>query len=172
MTLARLCAQLDQHGLVLTLTPEGRLRPTANHPPPDELLVAIRAHRALLVRRLERGQHPDGRLNTGALEGQPGRCVSCSRWQGPDAYGDGLCVLGRGAHGWLDGNPDAPVMTGALHDCAAHNGQGWQAGQSRGPLARPNSGSPSQDLMRASPVADQASFASDSQRLTRPTFQR
>ncbi len=76
--------------------------------------------------------HPDrllgGHLNAAVLQLQPGRCASCARWQGPDEYGDGLCPLGRAAHGWLDGNPYAPVMTTALHECAAQAGRGWQAG--------------------------------------------
>ena len=137
-------------------------------PGPNDLGVSD----CVLALRLERGQHPDERLTAAALEGQPGRCVSCSQWQGPDAHGDGLCPLGRAAHGWLDGNPDAPVLTVALHVCAAHNGQGWQAGQSRGPLARPSPGSPLQGLMRASPVVGQVSLGSDSQRATGSTVQR
>lgn len=170
--MAELCRALTQHGVSLALTPDGKLKPTADQPPPAAVVESIKAHRVALVRRLERGQHPDGRLNASILEGQPGRCVSCGRWQGPDAYGDGLCILGRGAHGWLDGNPDAPVLTGALHVCAAHNGQGWQVKQSRGPLAWPSPGSPSQGLMRASPVVGQVSLASDSQRATEATVQR
>lgn len=78
----------------------------------------------------ERGRLPDGYLNVAVLQNHPGRCASCARWQGPDAYGDGLCVLGRQAHGWPYGNPNAPVMTTALHCCAAHGGQGWQAKRS------------------------------------------
>ena len=69
---------------------------------------------------------PDGRLNAAVLQLQPGRCASCTHWQGPDEYGDGLCPLGRRAHGWYDGNPDAPVMTTPLHECAAHAGRGWK----------------------------------------------
>ncbi|WP_156372831.1 hypothetical protein [Deinococcus sp. Leaf326] len=65
---------------------------------------------------------PDGRLNAVVLRLRPGRCASCAHWQGPDEYGDGLCPLGRLAHGWLDGQRDAPVMTTALHECAA---QAW-----------------------------------------------
>lgn len=75
--------------------------------------------------------HPDrlpgGYLNAAVLQLQPGRCASCAHWQGPDEYGDGLCPLGRAAHGWLDGNPAAPVMTTALHECAAQAGRGWKA---------------------------------------------
>lgn len=124
MTLAELGRALAQHGVFLTLTPDGKLKPTADQQPPADLVEAIRAHRAVLVRRLERGQLPDGRLNMAALQG---RCVSCGRWQGPDEYGDGLCPLGRGAHGRLDGNLAAPEMTTALHLCAAHGGKGWKA---------------------------------------------
>lgn len=127
MTLVELCRALAQHGVSLALTAEGKLKPTADQQPPSAVVESIRAHRALLVRRLERGQHPDGRLNVAALQG---RCANCGRWQGPDEYGDGLCVLGRAAHGWPYGNPDAPVMTTALHCCAAYGGQGWQAKRS------------------------------------------
>lgn len=127
MTLGELCRALGQHGVSLALTPEGKIKPTAAQQPPAELVESIKAHRAVLVRRLERGQLPDGRLNMAALQDQPGRCVSCSRWQGPDEYGDGLCVLGRAAHGWPYGNPDAPVMTTAHHCCAAYGGKGWKA---------------------------------------------
>lgn len=58
---------------------------------------------------------------------QPGRCGSCFRWEGPDEYGDGLCPLGRKAHGWLDGNPDVPVICTVHHQCAAYGGKGWKA---------------------------------------------
>lgn len=127
MTLAELGRALAQHGVILALTAEGKLKPTADQQPPGDLVDAIRAHRAVLVRRLERSQHPDGRLNVAALQDQPGRCASCGRWQGPDEYGDGLCLLGRAAHGWPDGRPDAPVLTTALHECAAYGGKGWKA---------------------------------------------
>lgn len=126
MTLVGLSARLRQHGVSLTLTPEGKLRPTARQAPPEELLQAVRDHRDPLVRRLARGQRPDGRLDVATLSAAPGRCVTCRRWTGPDAFGDGLCPLGRHAHGWLDGDPDAPVITAALHVCAAHQGNGWQ----------------------------------------------
>lgn len=137
MRLSELLPELVQHGVSLSLTPDGKLRRQADQPPPAAVVESIREHRALLVRRLERGQRPDGRLNAAALKGQPGRCVGCAHWQGPDTYGDGLCLLGRGAHGWLDGNPAAPVLTPALHACAAQNGQGWQVKQQTG--SRPNS---------------------------------
>lgn len=127
MTLTELCRALTQHGVSLALTAEGKLKPTADQQPPAELLESIKAHRDHLVRRLERGQFPDGRLNVAALQDQPGRCASCSRWQGPDEFGDGLCVLGRQAHGWPYGNPEAPVITTALHICGAYDGRGWKA---------------------------------------------
>ena len=127
MTLGELVRLLDQHGVNLALTAEGKLKPTADQQPPAEVIEGIRAHRAALVRRLERGQRADGRLDVARLSALPGHCGSCARWQGPDAYGDGLCSLGRAAHGWHDGNPRAPVLIVPHHKCAAHGGAGWKA---------------------------------------------
>ena len=101
--------------------------PSTPPPPPAALVEAMREHRAALLRQVQEGRLPDGRLDVAALSALPGRCGSCARWQGPDAYGDGLCPLGRAAHGWHDGNPKAPVLTTPHHKCAAHGGAGWKA---------------------------------------------
>ena len=95
----------------------------------DQLHVRqmLRVHREALLRQVQEGRLPDGRLDVAALSALPGRCGSCARWQGPDAYGDGLCSLGRAAHGWHDGNPRAPVLIVPHHKCAAHGGAGWKA---------------------------------------------
>ena len=87
----------------------------------------MREHREALLRQVQEGRLPDGRLDVAALSALPGHCGSCARWQGPDAYGDGLCPLGRAAHGWHDGNPKAPVLTTPHHACAAYSGKGWKA---------------------------------------------
>lgn len=127
MRLGELRAQLARHGVSLTVTEEGKLRPHAAEAPPAKLIEAIREHRAALLRQVGEGRLPDGSLDVARLAAAPGHCGCCSRWQGPDAYGDGLCPLGRAAHGWADGNSAAPVLTAVHHRCAAHGGQGWRA---------------------------------------------
>lgn len=94
MTLAELVRLLDQHGINLTLTAEGKLRPTAEQQPPAEVIEGIRQHRAALVRRLERGQRADGQYYLADLVPVAGICASCSRWQS-FAAGDlhGRCSL-------------------------------------------------------------------------------
>lgn len=68
----------------------------------------------------------DGRIDMQQVAQQKGVCLTCARWQ-TDEFGDGLCPLGRRAHGWYDGNPTLAVITTAAHRCAAHGGAGWQA---------------------------------------------
>lgn len=126
MRLAEVRAALVRHGVSLAATPEGKLRPRAELPPPRELVEAMREHRAALLRQVEESRLPDGCLDLAQLGTLPGRCATCARWQ-PDGYGDGLCPLGRAAHGWADGNPEAHVITTALHECAGHAGRGWKA---------------------------------------------
>lgn len=127
MRLAELREHLARHGVSLTVTEEGKLRPHAPEAPPAELLEAMREHRAALVRQVKEGRLPDGRLDVARLAAAPGHCGCCARWQGPDEYGEGRCPLGRAAHGWADGNPKAPVLTVPHHACAAYDGQGWKA---------------------------------------------
>lgn len=101
MTLPQLVRLLDQHGVSLTLTDAGKLRPAADQVPPAKVVEGIKAHRAALVRRLERGQRADGRYHLEDLQARPGICASCARWK-PDAPGDllGQCpkVGGMGIH--------------------------------------------------------------------------
>lgn len=108
-------------------TEAGRLRYDAPGPLPVVLVEGMKAHRAALLRQVEEGRATDGRLNVAALAAQPGHCGCCAHWEGPDAYGDGLCPLGHGAHGLLGGNPDRPVMTVSHHSCAAREGRGWKS---------------------------------------------
>lgn len=70
---------------------------------------------------------PDGQWDVAALAAQPGHCGCCAHWEGPDAYGDGLCRLGRASHGWADGNPTLPVLTFPHTICAARTGRGWKS---------------------------------------------
>lgn len=126
MRLSDLRRELVRHGVNLAVGEAGKLRPSAATPPPAELVEAMREHRAALLRQVQEGRLPDGRLDVTRLSSTPGHCGCCARWQGPDAYGDGLCPLGRAAHGWADGNPDAPVLTVAHHECGAYEGQGWK----------------------------------------------
>lgn len=119
MRLGELRAQLARHGVSLTITEEGKLRPHAAEAPPAELIEAIREHRAALLRQVEEGRTADGRLDVAWLATQPGRCGTCTRWRGPDTYSDGQCRLGRAAHGWADGDPLAPVTTTVHHACQA-----------------------------------------------------
>lgn len=67
MRLSELLPLLDQHGVSLTLTDAGKLRPTAEQQPPAELIEGLKAHRAVLVRRLERGQTPSGHYHLPTL---------------------------------------------------------------------------------------------------------
>ncbi|WP_216319742.1 hypothetical protein [Deinococcus aestuarii] len=126
MRLVELRRELVRHGVSLAVTAEGKLRPSADARPPRELVEAMREHRAALLRQVEEGRLPDGRLDVDRLAAEPGHCGCCARWQGPDAYGDGMCPLGRAAHGWADGSPTALVLTPSHHGCGAHSGQGWQ----------------------------------------------
>ena len=127
MNLGELRHLLTTSGVALTVTPEGKLRYEAPHGLTPDVVEAMRQHREALLRQVQEGRLPDGRLDVAALSALPGHCGCCARWQGPDAYGDGLCPLGRAAHGWPDGNPDAPVLTPPHHTCAAYSGQGWKA---------------------------------------------
>lgn len=114
MRLAALLKLLGQHGVNLTLTEAGKLRPTADTPPPAEVIEGIREHRAPLVSRLARGQRPDGRYYFVDLERQSGVCASCSRWQ-PVFIGSlmGLCPL------------TTAVEIHAAHRCVVREGRGW-----------------------------------------------
>ncbi len=47
------------HGIKLTLTPAGKLRPVAEAAPPAEVLAAIRQHREALVARLTAPRNPE-----------------------------------------------------------------------------------------------------------------
>lgn len=60
------------------------------------------------------------------LSSEPGRCGSCSRWKATGYSLEGECFAGRRAHGWWDGQPDAPVLTHPAHQCAASNGNAWR----------------------------------------------
>lgn len=62
-----------------------------------------------------------------ALQAESGRCGSCRRWTPAEYPLEGECNAGRRAHGWFDGDPQAPVLTTPHHRCAAQGGQGWQA---------------------------------------------
>lgn len=81
MKLTELLVSLDQHGVSLSVTADSRLNPTAEQRPPDEVVEGIKAHRAELVRRLERGQRADGRYYLEDLQARPGICASCAHWQ-------------------------------------------------------------------------------------------
>ena len=101
-----------------------RLTPPESPPASSPQAEPVRASKVPSVTFA--GRLPDGRIDMQRLAHQQGVCLTCARWQ-PDEYGDGLCPLGRRAHGWYDGNPAAPVITTAAHRCAAKNGAGWQA---------------------------------------------
>lgn len=127
MTLAELVRLLEQHGVSLTLMPEGKLKPTAAKPPPTEVLAGLRQHRAALARRLEEGRTIDGRLDVNRLSQQPGRCGSCAKWL-PTPYAlEGECIAGRRAHGWFGGDPRAEVLTHPAHQCGVLEGIGYRA---------------------------------------------
>lgn len=71
------------------------------------------------------------RPDAAALAQTPGHCGCCARWT-PTGYPlEGECSAGRRAHGWPDGNPDAPVLTTPHHTCAAYSGRGWKAREGR-----------------------------------------
>lgn len=122
MTLVSLTQQLHHHGVRLDLTPEGRIRPHGENAPPTELIDAIREHRALLVRRLERGQTADGCYDLTRLLPLPGICASCTRWTPSAEWGVlmGTCPLPTTA--FEDGRP---LALHAAHRCIARGGHGW-----------------------------------------------
>ena len=94
--------------------------------PPAELLTQIRAAKPALLEALK-SMSPVHTLPAVA----PRTCGSCACWSALSAplVHMGLCAVGRRAHGWLDGNPVAPVEIQAGHGCAAHGGKSWQAQQ-------------------------------------------
>ena len=120
MRLAELVALLEQHGINLCLTDDGKIKPSSDQQPPTEVIhqmrEGVRQHRAVLVRRLDRNQRADGRYYLVDLLPVAGICASCGRWQ-PFTPTDlhGRCVLadalGRhGAHpcdvsGWVRRTP-------------------------------------------------------------------
>ena len=142
MTLGELVRLLDQHGVNLALTAEGKLKPTADQQPPAEVIEGIRAHRAALVRRLERGQRADGRLDVARLSALPGHCGSCARWEEAPDWGPLMGVCGCPPAAWPGGLP--PLAIHAGHRCAAYReegeevGRGYRAkGQAPAPRPRP-----------------------------------
>lgn len=130
MNLGDLKRAMQEYGVSVSLTSEGRLKTTAPQRPPESLVEAIREHRGALIEDLLHPR-PSGHSNIELLSQQAGRCGTCLHWT-PDAFDDGLCSLGRAAHGWLDGNPKVPVITPPHHQCAAHDGKGWKAHQQKG----------------------------------------
>lgn len=76
------------------------------------------------------GKHLNLPPDWAAMGTESGRCGSCARWTRTDYILEGECNAGRRAHGWFDGNPQAPVIITIAHRCAAHGGQGWQAKRS------------------------------------------
>lgn len=127
MTLNDLVRLLEQHGVTLTLTPDGKLKPAAAAPPPPQVIEGIRQHREILVRRLERGQQVNGRFDVSSLDQSPRCCASCTRWKPTPFPLEGECGAGRQAHGWQDSDPKAPVLTHPAHQCAALGGFGYRA---------------------------------------------
>ena len=123
MTLAMLLVSLTQYGISLTLTPDGKLQPSAAQQPPPEVLEGIKTHRAVLVRRLERGQEPDGRYDPALLASRPGHCASCTRWSPAAEWGAfmGTCSLPPAAftHGHA-------LAVHAAHRCTAQGGTAWE----------------------------------------------
>ena len=131
MRLSDLRRELVRHGVSLAVSEAGKLRPSAATPPPAEVVEAMREHRAALLRQVAEGRLPDGRLDVARLSSAPGHCGCCARWT-PTGYPlEGECSAGRRAHGWPDGNPDAPVLTTPHHTCAAYSGRGWKAREGR-----------------------------------------
>lgn len=126
MTLSELVRLLAQHGVSLSLTQAGKLRPQADTPPPADVLEGIKRHRAALVRRLERGQTPAGEFTGHYL---PGQCGTCAHWaaqpsEGPHA---GACALDWAAHYPAERHVRRHVITHGHSPCAASNGTGWAA---------------------------------------------
>lgn len=128
MTLADLQAAIRRAGGRLSRTSEGRLRYEAPGPVSKALVEGMETHRTALLAQLAyaEGRMSDGRLDVAWLATQPGRCSTCALWRGPDGYGEGQCLLGRRAHGWLDGVPLAPVTTTIHYSCGAREGRGWR----------------------------------------------
>lgn len=77
MNLAQLRAALDQHGVSLTLTAEGKIRPRADQPPPPELVDAMREHKTALLEGLQ------NEVKRGNAE-QPDGAIGCSAEQQDD----------------------------------------------------------------------------------------
>lgn len=126
MKLRELVGKLDQHGVSLTLNAAGNLNAAAGTPPPAEVLEGIKRHRAPLIRRLQRGQMPDG---TYPPTYQPGCCGTCARWIAQPGEGlyAGACALDWSAHYPDERNIRRPVITHGHTPCKALNGTGWAA---------------------------------------------
>lgn len=116
-----LWAVLARHGLTFVRAAGGVQLVGHVRPPPEVDALVDRHFDELLV---DMGR----RLTGGVIASTAGgRCDQCAHWEGPDEFGDGLCLLGRRAHGWLDGNPDLPVLCTAHHHCSAYGGLGFEA---------------------------------------------
>lgn len=127
MTLSQLLVSLGRHGVNLALTDAGKLKPSADQSPPPELIEAIKAHRTVLVRRLERGQRADGRYYLADLLPRPGICASCDQWrqEAPGAL-MGRCLLVEGPPG-IHAAHRCPVESWAQADAETLAERGQQA---------------------------------------------
>ena len=138
MSVASLFAALEAAGARLALSEDGEGLTLSGKRPPAALLEAVRAERAALLAHLRGAAKEEAAPapassspDVARLAQTPGHCGCCARWT-PTGYPlEGECSAGRRAHGWPDGNPDAPVLTTPHHTCAAYSGQGWKAREGR-----------------------------------------
>lgn len=110
-----LLRELEQAGVTLALLPDGRhIEISYRVDPPEELVLAIKKAKSTLILWL-RSQ-------------MAGHCGTCRRFTRREDFGSwmGQCSAGRRRHGWLDGNPEAPVEIHMAHRCAVGGGKGYQ----------------------------------------------
>lgn len=115
VALASLLRDMEQAGVAVTLHTDGKhLQLEYINDPPEALLIAIKKAKPTLKLWL--------------LSQMDGHCGPCRRFTRREDFGSwmGECSAGRRRHGWLDGNPDAPVEIHMAHRCCAYGGTGYQ----------------------------------------------
>lgn len=125
MSLTEFRLFLVQHGINLTLTPEGKIKPTAGRPPTPEVVaqlkVGVAAHRAQLLAELAA---PVASVQT--PEHAAGHCGTCQHWVALDGWGYKMGKCHAQGRYFVPGD-GAGLAISAAHKCASVDGLAWRA---------------------------------------------